>query len=193
MTTPALQISTRRLDLIAATALLARADASDRVRFSEILGAEIPQAWPPAVMADVMEYFAEQLEKGFAVPGWWSWYGVLRRDGGRPVLIGNAGLSGRPDSEGSVTLGYSVIKDHEGAGYATEMVAGLIAMAGGLGPGKARAGDDLRTPYRFGPCPGKERLQLERHKLRGCRGNGCRQARPGPAYAVCAINLIPAV
>ena len=126
MTAPPLNISTPRLDLIAATALLARADASDRARFADLLGAVIPPGWPPEVMADVQEHFADQLEKGFAVPGWWSWYGVLRKAGGGRVLIGNAGLAGQPDSEGSVTMGYSVVDGHEGAGYASEMVAGLL-------------------------------------------------------------------
>jgi len=125
-------IATPRLDLVAATATLARADASDRPRFAALLQSEIPASWPPAVLADVQEYFADQLEKGFALPGWWSWYGLKKQAGEGPgqrtghVLIGSAGFAGQPDSEGTVTLGYSITPGFEGQGYATEMVAGLL-------------------------------------------------------------------
>jgi ribosomal-protein-alanine N-acetyltransferase len=118
-----LTIATGRLDLVAATVLLARADASDRLDFAARLQAEIPPSWPPRVLADVQEYFASQLEKGFAIPGWWSWYAVERAN---RTLVGSGGLAGQPDSEGTVTLGYSIAAGFEGRGYATEMVAGLL-------------------------------------------------------------------
>ena len=135
----ALRIATARLDLIAATATLARADASDQPRFGALLQAEIPASWPPGVLADVQEYFADQLEKGFALPGWWSWYGLKRQAGDGPlqrsgqVLIGSGGFAGQPDSEGTVTLGYSITPGFEGQGYATEMVAGLLRWVAATG------------------------------------------------------------
>jgi len=122
-----LRIETPRLELIAATATLARADASDRPRFAALLQCKIPPSWPPSVLADVQEYFAEQLEKGFALPGWWSWYALERAtDGAGRVLIASAGFAGQPDAEGTVTLGYSVAPGYEGRRYATELVAGLL-------------------------------------------------------------------
>ena len=124
MTTSQLRISTPRLDLIAATATLARADVSERARFGALLQVGIPESWPTETFADVQEYFAEQLEKGFAMPGWWSWYAVLRAE---RLLVGNGGLFGQPDDEGTVTLGYSIAHGFEGRGYATELVAGLVA------------------------------------------------------------------
>ncbi len=94
MTAPPLRISTSRLDLIAATARLSRADASDRAYFTALLDAIVPPTWLPATMLDVQEYFADQLEKGFAVPGWWNWYAVRRDD---QVLVGNGGFACLPD------------------------------------------------------------------------------------------------
>jgi [ribosomal protein S5]-alanine N-acetyltransferase len=125
-----LQVTTPRLYLIAATATLARADASDRLRFAALLQSEIPPSWPPSVLAEVQEYFAEQLENGFALPSWWSWYAIARE--GR-ILIGSGGLAGQPDSNGTVTLGYSITPGFEGKGYATEMVAGLLHWMAGTG------------------------------------------------------------
>jgi [ribosomal protein S5]-alanine N-acetyltransferase len=125
-----LTISTPRLDLLAATATLARADASDRPRFAALLQSYVPPSWPPAALADVQEYFADQLEKGFALPGWWNWYALTRE--GR-VLIGTGGFAGQPDSEGTVTLGYSIASEYEGRGYASEMVEGLLRWMAGTG------------------------------------------------------------
>lgn len=127
---PSLAISTPRLNLLAATATLARADVSDRPRFAALLQTQIPPSWPPAVMADVLEYFADQLEKGFALPGWWHWYALARES---RTLIGSGGLAGQPDSEGTVTLGYSLVPEYEGQGYASEMVAGLLQWMAGTG------------------------------------------------------------
>ncbi len=123
-----LAISTARLNLLAATATLARADISDPPRFAALLQSHVPLGWPPAAMADVQEYFADQLEKGFALPGWWNWY-ALARDS--RVLVGTGGLAGQPDSEGTVTLGYSIVPEYEGQGYASEMVEGLLQWMAG--------------------------------------------------------------
>ena len=75
------------------------------------------------MLADVQDYFASQLEKGAAVPGWWCWYAIQKSP---RVLIGSAGFTGPPDDQGTVTMGYSVTPGFEGLGYASEMAAGLI-------------------------------------------------------------------
>ena len=118
-----LLVATPRLELQAATTIMARADASDRARFADLLAAEIPASWPPSVLLDVQDYFASQLEKGAAVPGWWSWYAIQREP---RTLIGSLGFLGQPDDQGTVTMGYSVTPGFEGLGYASEMVEGLL-------------------------------------------------------------------
>jgi RimJ/RimL family protein N-acetyltransferase len=130
MDTPPLRFSTPRLDVIAGTATIARADASDRARFSTLLDAVIPASWPPSTMADVQEYFAEQLEKGLALPGWWSWYAVLHAP---RTLVACGGFMAQPDDQGTVTLGYSVTEGYERQGYATELTAGLLQWLAGTG------------------------------------------------------------
>ncbi len=77
-------------------------------------------------MADVQEYFAAQLESGAVQPDWWAWYAVQQSP---RVLIGSGGFNGAPDSEGTVTLGYGVIPEAEGKGYASEIAGGLVAWA----------------------------------------------------------------
>jgi len=123
MNTPPLRLSTPRLELVAATAALARADVDDRTRLAALLSCAVPGSWPPATMADVLEYFAKQLEDGAVLPGWQNWYVIVRES---RTLIGGAGFMGAPNEAGIVTLGYSVAEGFEGLGYTTEVVGGLL-------------------------------------------------------------------
>ncbi len=52
---------------------------------------------------------------------------AYRRDDGEAV--GVCGLGGPPDTDGAVTLGYSVYPYLEGRGYATEAAGALVAWA----------------------------------------------------------------
>ncbi|MER3514457.1 MAG: hypothetical protein C4310_08775 [Chloroflexota bacterium] len=45
-----------------------------------------------------------------------------------PVLVGSGGFKGPPHA-GAVEIGYSVLPQYQGKGYATEMVAGLVRRA----------------------------------------------------------------
>jgi RimJ/RimL family protein N-acetyltransferase len=41
------------------------------------------------------------------------------------MLIGSAGYKGPPDSEGTVEIGYGIVRDRRRQGYATEAAVGL--------------------------------------------------------------------
>ncbi|MDX2223904.1 MAG: GNAT family N-acetyltransferase [Rhodospirillaceae bacterium] len=122
-----LRFETPRLIGIAATPALARADAGDAAAFSRLLAARIPGSWPIEVMADVREHFAHQLETGAMTPGWAMWYLLAPRAEPPRRLIGVVGFYGRPDADGTATLGYGIAPEDEGQGFATEAVAGLMA------------------------------------------------------------------
>jgi RimJ/RimL family protein N-acetyltransferase len=126
-----IRVSTSRLDLIAADLDLAEADAGDRGRFAVLLGAGIPDGWPPGELADARDFFREALRDRPQLHGWLTWYAVLR-DPVRPVLVGSVGFKGRPDAAGMVEIGYSVVPEFERRGVATEMVRGLIDWAFGF-------------------------------------------------------------
>src|SRR5687768_16417072 len=51
---------------------------------------------------------------------------VRRSDG---VIIGDCGFHGPPDSTGAVTIGFEVVPEARGQGYATEAVEALLAYA----------------------------------------------------------------
>jgi len=121
-------IRTERLEIVAATRTLLKAEMSDRDRFADILGAVIPSEWPPATAADAVPYFLSTLE---AHPHWEQWltrYVVLAA-GGQRVLVGSVGFLGAPDEVGMVEIGYSVLPEFQGRGIAGEMVGALVRWA----------------------------------------------------------------
>jgi [ribosomal protein S5]-alanine N-acetyltransferase len=123
-----LRIKTKRLELIAATPELARAAAGNHPQLAQLLNAQVPAEFPPEIMADVMEYFAQRLEADPGLMGWWAWYPLLEQAGER-ILIGCLGFTGYPDQDDRLLMGYAMTPSYQGQGYATEAVQGLINWA----------------------------------------------------------------
>jgi RimJ/RimL family protein N-acetyltransferase len=125
---PALR--TERLRLVAADAALARAALADRLAFCDLLAAEVPQSWPPPLMADVEPEWADRLAREPALAGWLHWYVVLvDEEGKEDVLIGSAGFNGLDPETGALVLGFSVLPAFAGLGYATEAAWRLLEWA----------------------------------------------------------------
>lgn len=152
-----LTLTTPRLELIAATVEISRAEIHDRARFAALLGTPVPAVWPPPLNDDAsMQWILDTLERDPDAVGWTAWYYVVRGGGtgagspgagvlaaggsgegagdggsqaGGRAVIGNGGFTGRPDAEGSVELGYSILEEHQGKGYATEAAEALVAWA----------------------------------------------------------------
>ena len=121
-------LSTARLELIPATAPLVQAELGQVDTFSKLLDAEIPANWPPELLVDALPFFLEQLDRHPEQAGWLSWYWVLRGDP-KAVLVGSGGFKGCPQPNGTIEVGYSVLPQYQGYGYATEAVVGLLAWA----------------------------------------------------------------
>jgi [ribosomal protein S5]-alanine N-acetyltransferase len=125
MTAP--RIRTERLDLILATAEILKSDLHDHSKLARLLDATVPAAWPPdemneEVLTEFIRMASEQSDPFFAC-----WYWV--RDAPLPkdrILIGCGGIGSAIDSPGTVLLGYSVLDEFQGNGYATEAVGGMI-------------------------------------------------------------------
>lgn len=126
-----IKLLTARLELVAGTPALVEAEMRDRQRLSEILSARIPDNWPPSLNDKrTMNWCLHYFKKHPNNEGWVNWYFVLRNDdsGGRSV-IGNGGFRGRPDAEGTVEIGYSILGAFQNLGYATEAVRALLEWA----------------------------------------------------------------
>ena len=137
---PNIRIETERLELVAGTPTLVRAEIGDRQQFSHLLQAQIPRSWPPEYIdTDAMNFSLEQLLSGPEQAGWWCWYFVRRSNSAERVLIGTGGFKGAPDENRTVEIGYSVLPEFQKQGLGSEAVAGLVRWAGEHGVTKVQA------------------------------------------------------
>jgi [ribosomal protein S5]-alanine N-acetyltransferase len=124
-------VFTEHINLIPTTVDLARAELADHDQFSRLLGAAVPDNWPPASIVDTLPLFLRWLEAAPDRVGWYGWYALIRDDDeSHLVLAGNGGFMGPPDA-GVIQIGYSVLPQFQRRGYATEMVRGLVRWAFG--------------------------------------------------------------
>lgn len=122
-------LTTPHLRLVPATATLVRADIEDRAALADLLGARIPDGWPPEMLADALPWFLGQLEASPDDNVWMLWYCVLTGEGEEAsVLVGSGGFLG-PPQEGAAEIGYSVLPQFQRRGYATEVAAALVGWA----------------------------------------------------------------
>jgi RimJ/RimL family protein N-acetyltransferase len=122
-------VLTARLELVPFTLELILAEINDRHRLEQLLDARVPKAWPPPFNdSSTQAFFLTQITEDPDAVGWWGWYFILRRPESR-VLIGNGGFKGRPNAEGVVETGYSVLAEFHKQGYGSEAIAGLVRWA----------------------------------------------------------------
>ncbi len=120
-------LNTPELIMIPASARLSRAEAADPRGLGVLLGASVPENWPPVMMLDVIDYHARLLAGDPSLAGWLSWYWILKNSAaGRPVLIGTGGFHGRPSPDGTVEIGYALLPLYQGRGLAAEAVSALL-------------------------------------------------------------------
>jgi RimJ/RimL family protein N-acetyltransferase len=122
-------IETTRLRLTPASVALARAEIGDRGEFARLLGASVPNNWPPETLADALPLFLGWLEAAPDRVGWFGWYALATGDGAAaPTLEASGGFKGPPQDR-TAEFGYSVLPQFQGRGYATELVGALVRWA----------------------------------------------------------------
>ena len=122
---------TARLELLAATLDLIQAELEGPEALGALLGVPVPASWPPGEYdRDALEFFTSRLVAGGpAALGWYNWYAITRgADGRRESLVAGAGYLG-PPLDGVVEIGYSVVPEARGRGFATEIVQALAERA----------------------------------------------------------------
>jgi RimJ/RimL family protein N-acetyltransferase len=131
-------LETDRLLLVPGRAELLRVALVDPRALALALGAGVPASWPPEFLDELaLEFVLGRILSDPQVTPWWLYFVVRRhphalegaRDPRGPVLIGTAGFKGPPTGDGSVELGYGIVRDHQRRGYASEAVAALVAWA----------------------------------------------------------------
>ena len=122
-----ISIKTERLELVPATPAILACDQGDRSGLCRILNAAIPRSWPPPLMDDATIAEFIRILNGGTDPYFRLWYWILPGRGcERRTLIGSGGTGSCPDRPDTVMIGYSVIDEFQGCGYATEALQHLI-------------------------------------------------------------------
>ena len=123
-------IKTKRLIIRHSTIDLVRAEIEDRDRFSTLLKADVPENWPPEILSDALPWFLQQLETTQDALGWFGWYVLYANETStHPTLVGGVGFKGPPQENNTVEIGYSLLPQFHGQGYATEMINGIVHWA----------------------------------------------------------------
>lgn len=120
---PASEIYTSRLRLVAATPASLEAMLGSPVKFSESYGIEVLPDWTQFPL-EMLSYVLAQMEGDDSQQRWWTWWPIWEGK-----LIGTCGFKGKPNEAGMVEIGYECAESLRGQGFATEMARGLVAHA----------------------------------------------------------------
>jgi RimJ/RimL family protein N-acetyltransferase len=180
-------IVTERLEIVPATLEITRSALAGNEALQVSLGASVPPTWPPEYLdRAALEFTLDRLAEGPGQAGWWLHFVVLRHGGAGRTLVGSAGYKGPPSADGTVEVGYGIVRDRRRNGYATETVRGLVAHAFALPalrrviaetlPELAPSIGVLRKcgfrPTDGGSEPGVIRFELTRPAFRGTPATG---------------------
>lgn len=96
----------------------------NRSELAQLLNIIIPDTWP--VLPDSLPYYLDKLNEDYSNNGW-LYYIVINSSNNS--LVGDCSYFGKPDGEGIVEIGYSVVPELRNLGYAREMVEVLLNRA----------------------------------------------------------------
>jgi len=126
---PSLTLRLNRLELIAATKELLQAE-KNLEELGRGLQAEVPDNWPPPLYDNnARQFFLTVVSADAEAVGWTTWYILLPNASGKKTLIGGVGACGLPDEDGKIVIGYSLLDQFHGNGYATEALRGFLDWA----------------------------------------------------------------
>ena len=113
-----------------ATVALTQAALDGPDALATALGAAVPATWPPQFLdPPALHFTLARLGAGLEQAGWWLYFILLPGGETGPTLIGSAGYKGPPSADGTVEVGYGIVRDRQRRGYASEATHGLVARA----------------------------------------------------------------
>jgi RimJ/RimL family protein N-acetyltransferase len=102
------------------------------------------QTWEPASVDDAIAFIRDLAPVAFDTPGTWFQLGI--RLIGSDLLVGDLGVHFLPGESREVEIGVSLAPEHQGRGYATEAVHGLLShLFRALGKHRVTASVDPRN------------------------------------------------
>lgn len=94
----------------------------DKDAFSEEFLFNIHSEWP---LPEYQQFFPYKINKFKENPIENKWEGLIIHKETN-TIIGDMGFKGSPDEEGAINIGYSIVPDQRGKGYASEMGKALV-------------------------------------------------------------------
>jgi RimJ/RimL family protein N-acetyltransferase len=82
------------------------------------------QSFSPGTLSDAEDFIAGMANVVFDTPGTWFQFGIRRLDTGE--MIGDIGAHFTADDPRQVEIGFTVAPAHQGCGFGTETVTGLL-------------------------------------------------------------------
>ena len=123
-----MEIHTDRLRLVPYSAEQLRALIDGTGPFEEVFGLPAAEGLYDYMESDdVSPAWIEQLRAASGTDPWIHGFAVVDPD--VPLVIGNAGFKGPPDSEGKVEIAYGIAPGFQGQGFATEAAQALVSFA----------------------------------------------------------------
>jgi RimJ/RimL family protein N-acetyltransferase len=123
-------IRTERLELVPATVVTAQAALDGPEPLAAALHAVVPDTWPPDLLDEpALQFTLARLAASITEASWWMYFIILPGAERGRTLIGSAGYKGPPTADGTVEVGYGIVRDRQRRGYASEATRGLVARA----------------------------------------------------------------
>lgn len=88
---------------------------------SEHLGVNVSDTFPES--KEALPWFYDLVKADETLVGWISFWALHRADN---RLIGDIGFKGKPDENGKIEIGYSIISEYRKQGFATEIVEAFL-------------------------------------------------------------------
>ncbi len=96
------------------------------LEFFKQLDLQRTNEWPHSGLKALMPLYLEELHHNKSHLGFGPW-AIFDRN--HSYVIGDAGFKGAPSEEGALEIGYSIVPEERGKGYATEAVSALCQWA----------------------------------------------------------------
>ncbi len=120
------RIVSDRLLLVPFTLDIASNILEGNIGVLESLGLKTDKNWPDNESLETLPKIIKNLQLVKEPTGFESWM-IVKRD--NMLVIGDAGFKGRPNANGEVDIGYSIIEKEQNRGYGLETAKSLVDWA----------------------------------------------------------------